>query len=52
MDATITPQAVRAQLARILASEVFVLSGRMQRFLQFVVEETLTGRADQLGEYG
>jgi hypothetical protein len=50
-DVAITPQAVRAQLGRILASEVFARSRRMQRFLEFVVEETLAGRADQLGEY-
>lgn len=51
MEFTITPDAVRAQLGRILASEVFVRSRRMQRFLEFIVEETLAGRADQLGEY-
>jgi adenylate cyclase len=47
-----TPPAVRAQLAAILASEAFVRSRRMQRFLEFVVEETLAGRDGQLGEYG
>jgi hypothetical protein len=52
MDDQITPQAVRAQLARILASEAFVRSRRMQRFLEFIVEETLGGRAAQLCEYG
>lgn len=48
----ITPTAVRAQLGRILVSEAFVRSPRMQRFLEFVVEEKLAGREDQLGEYG
>ena len=48
----ITPAAVRAQLEKILASEAFVRSRRMQRFLEFIVEETLAGRADELGEYG
>jgi hypothetical protein len=47
----IEAQAVRAQVARILASEGFARSPRMQRFLEFVVEETLTGRAAHLGEY-
>ncbi len=51
MDTPITPQAVRAQLGRILASEPFARSGRMKRFLEFIVEETLVGRADQLCEY-
>jgi hypothetical protein len=50
-DVAVTPQAVRAQLENILASETFVRSRRMQRFLRFIVEETLAGRADQLGEY-
>jgi len=47
----IPPQSIRAQVDRIVASEAFVRSHRMQRFLRFVVEETLAGRADQLGEY-
>jgi TolB-like protein len=51
-NAEIGPQAVRAQVARILASEGFARSPRMQRFLEFVVEETLAGRAAHLGEYG
>ena len=52
MHGEIDPQAVREQVSRILASEGFVRSRRMQRFLGFIVEETLAGRADQLGEYG
>ena len=47
----ITSRAIRAQVSRILASEAFVRSRRMQRFLEFIVEETLAGRAEQLGEY-
>jgi hypothetical protein len=47
----IEAQAVRAQVARILASEGFARSHRMQRFLEFVVEEKLAGRAARLGEY-
>jgi len=50
-DVRIEPQAVREQLATILASEAFVRSRRMQRFLEFIVEETLEGRTDQIGEY-
>ena len=52
MDIRITPHAVRAQLGSILGSEAFVRSRRMQRFLEFIVEETLAGRADNWGEYG
>ncbi len=51
-DPGISPHAVRAQLGRILGSESFARARRMQRFLEFIVEETLAGRADQLGEYG
>jgi hypothetical protein len=47
----IEARAVRAQVARILASEGFARCPRMQRFLEFVVEETLVGRAAHLGEY-
>jgi TolB-like protein len=50
-NVTISPHAVRAQLGQILASEAFVRCPRMQRFLRFIIEETLAGRADQLGEY-
>ena len=46
------PIAIRAQLGRILASEGFVRCRRMQRFLEYIVEEALAGRAQQLGEYG
>jgi len=50
-DVRIAPRAVREQLATILTSEAFVRSRRMQRFLEFIVEETLAGRAEQIGEY-
>jgi len=43
--------AVRAQLSRILASEHFVRSERLSRFLEFTVEQTLAGRAELLKEY-
>lgn len=43
--------AVRIELTRILQSDGFIHSGRMRRFLEFVVEETLAGRASHLCEY-
>jgi Tol biopolymer transport system component len=43
--------AVRAQLARILASPEFAKSPRMSRFLRFVVEKTLDGGAERIKEY-
>jgi Tol biopolymer transport system component len=42
---------VRAELNKILASQVFVKSPRMIRFLKFVVEETLAGNGDRIKEY-
>jgi serine/threonine-protein kinase len=45
-----TPAAIRDQLSRILASDVFNDSPRMARFLRFTVDETLRGNAAQLKE--
>jgi len=44
-------QSVEDQLQRILASNFFVQSARMNRFLRLAVEYTLAGRADELKEY-
>jgi len=41
---------VRAQLVRILSSELFVRSDRLSAFLKFIVDETLNGRGDTLKE--
>ena len=46
-----SPAAVRVQLSKIAQSNGFIHARRMQRFLDFVVEETLAGRAHQLCEY-
>ena len=46
----ITTTAIRDQLSRILASEIFNDSPRMARFLRFTVEETLRGNGAQLKE--
>jgi len=43
--------AIRAQLARILASPEFEATDRMRDFLRFVVEEKLAGRAQSLNAY-
>jgi tetratricopeptide (TPR) repeat protein len=43
--------AVREQLQRLLASPVFVTSPSLSRFIAYIVEETLAGRAGQLKEY-
>lgn len=46
-----TPDEIRAQLKRVLASEAFVSSTRLQRFLRFVVERSLAGEGGELKEY-
>jgi hypothetical protein len=48
---TPSPDAVRKQLSNILQSDGFAHAERMKRFLAFVVEETLAGRAQQLCGY-
>jgi hypothetical protein len=45
-----TPEMVRLQLQRLLASPRFQSSPRCQAFLQYVVEEALNGRAESLKE--
>ena len=46
-----TQERVRNALARILSSEGFSASQRNRRLLEYVVEETLAGRADRIKAY-
>jgi TolB-like protein len=46
-----SPDEVRVQLDRILGHRDFEASDRTRRFLRFVVEEALAGRADRLKGY-
>ena len=46
-----TPDAVRAQLDRILQSSQFRRSGKLRKFLRFIVNETLADNALQLKGY-
>src|SRR3954463_10905312 len=48
---TTPPQVVLDALLRVVASREFVNSERKRRFLKFVVEETLAGRADRIKAY-
>lgn len=48
---SIAPEAVWEQLRRILSSNDFNASERNRRFLKYVVEETLDGRADRIKAY-
>ena len=50
-DLSASPDAIRAQLSQIFRSSGFVHARRMRQFLEFVIEETLAGRAHQLCEY-
>ncbi len=47
----IPPAEIRAALDRVLASKPFVRTDRLQRFLRYVVGESLEGRADRLSGY-
>jgi TolB-like protein len=47
----VTPDEVRGQLDRLLASEAFAGSARLSRFLRYVVERALAGEGDRLKEY-
>ncbi len=49
--APIPDDRVRAELEKVANSENFQRSHQLQRFLRFVVEETLSGRGDRLKEY-
>jgi adenylate cyclase len=46
-----TPDLIRTQLERILQNSDFRASDKQRKFLSFVVEETLAGRASQLKGY-
>jgi len=48
---TISEEAIRDELSRILESSIFVQSDRLGRFLRFTVETTLAGEGDSLKEY-
>ena len=48
---TPTAEAIRAQLARVLASRSFANAPSLRRFLEYVVERTIDGRGEELKEY-
>jgi hypothetical protein len=51
VDETIPLQGIQDALQRVLASRDFRNSERKRRFLKFVVQETLAGRADRIKAY-
>src|SRR5436190_10566359 len=46
-----TEQVAREHLTRLLRSNAFAHVDRLKRFLHYVVEETIAGRAENLKEY-
>ncbi|MCL4850750.1 MAG: hypothetical protein KJZ78_05145, partial [Bryobacteraceae bacterium] len=48
VDSYPAPDAIRLELERILRSEYFINAERLSRFLRFIVEQTLAGRAADL----
>ena len=48
---SVSAEAVRDQLARIVASRGFAASPRLQRFLSHIVEQALSGHTSTLKEY-
>lgn len=50
-DSQAAPSAIRAQLDRIVGSPEFRNSPRLKRFLTFVVEMTLEGKAERIKAY-
>src|SRR5438270_12174229 len=47
---TLNPELVRTQMEKILSSRGFARNDRLSGFLRFVVEQELSGRADELKE--
>jgi hypothetical protein len=50
-DEALPPQLILNALRRVIASPYFVNSERKRRFLEYIVQETLAGRADRIKEY-
>jgi adenylate cyclase len=50
-DTVLKPRALVEQLRRILSSPEFEATSRQKKFLQFVVEKTIEGRADEIKAY-
>ena len=49
--AELSPDSIRAELHRILASNIFLNAQRPSQFLRFIVETTLAGNDRQIKEY-
>src|SRR3954453_9889378 len=47
---TYSPEQIRAQLGKLLASKVFASAGKIRRFLEFTVEHAIKSPQDSLKE--
>ena len=47
----LSAESIRTQLSKILSSTTFARSGRLSRFLNFTVEQTIQGHGDHLKEF-
>ncbi|MGW9329488.1 hypothetical protein [Bosea sp. NPDC055594] len=47
----LAPDEIRAELERVLASDIFRAAPQLTAFLSFIVEQTLAGRANELKGY-
>jgi TolB-like protein len=51
MNDSLSEKAIREQLRKLLASQIFARSERLGRFLRFTVDQVLAGKQDGLKEY-
>ena len=51
MNDSLSEQAIREQLTKLLTSPIFARSERLGRFLQFTIDHVLAGKEDELKEY-
>ena len=51
MTESLSEQAIREQLTKLLTSQMFARSARLCRFLRFTVDQVLAGKQDGLKEY-
>jgi TolB-like protein len=51
MNDSLSEQAIREELTKLLTSRIFARSERLGRFLQFTVDQVLAGKQNELKEY-
>jgi serine/threonine protein kinase len=51
VDSGLSPESIREQVQRVVASPTFSQSKKLVRFLTFIVEKALLGQGEQINEY-